>query len=274
MVYEAFQTVDPTTYVTPFETACSTAGDACKTYVTGRVSQVQKEATDRKQASFDKSYIDLQRTMDMDHNAVGYGIRNQDMLTLQNFIQNYNEQKATDLQYNKDISKRQFEINEYFYYNKLDTLFFLQVFFIVGLIMAIILYGSRTGFLTTRQSGMATLILTLLVVIVGLSRYFYTTRTRDHRLWHRRYFGSEDEESKPLLQCPGQADSPAGSPLPSITLDVNAILSEKTTKYGSKTYCTTKEWLNKLNDETIAYQLYNSGSDASALVPTPDSCSA
>lgn len=274
MVYEGFQ-LDLGSYTTPYEDACKTnaASPTCTQYVTGKLSAISTEAMSRKQNTFDKTYIDLQRTMDMDHNATSYGIRNQDMLTMKKFISDYNNQIQTDTDYNESMSKRQFEINEYFYYNKLDTLFFLQVFFIVGLIMAMVLYGNRVGYLSTRQAGMATLILTLLVVIVGVTRYFYTTRTRDHRLWHRRYFGSEEDDKGPLLKCPDTAPGPAGSPLPAITVDLNAIFAKNTTQCGSDAYKKTKKWVKELNDETIKFQQATSDKPLD-LGLLPESCSA
>jgi hypothetical protein len=105
------------------------------------------------------------------------------------------------LERDKDISRRQFEINDWFNYNKLETLFFLQVFFIASLALAIVIFYQKNGSLTTSTASLLTTLIIGVVVLLGVYRWYYTGYTRDGRLWHRRRFPKVNESSKPGPRC-------------------------------------------------------------------------
>ncbi len=194
-------------------------------FVNSRVNQMSDEAFNRKRTAFQKAQIDLARYMDMEHNANSYKIRNADVERLQRTIKDQNDTLLTKLTNDKDNSKRQFEINEYFYYNKLETLFFLQLFFISALVMAIIVHFQKVGTLDGRLAGILTTILLAIVIITGVTRYFYTSRTRDKRLWHRRRF--EPPSDLPVegpLKCEGN----------NLVLDVDKVLPKGLTQCGGR----------------------------------------
>ncbi len=185
-------------------------------YVNERVNQIVDESFNRKRASFQKAMVDMGRYMDMEHNAANFKTRSADVKRLQDVIEsNNNTLKNASIQ---DInnSKRQFEINEYYYYNKLETLFFLQLFFISTLSMAVLIYLQRIGVLGTNVAGLLILILLGIVVMTGVYRYYYTKRTRDTRLWHRRKFEDPEPSPKgPPVKCDAGGN---------IVVDTDAIL--------------------------------------------------
>jgi hypothetical protein len=258
MRYEGFQDVTST-----FEEACGVGGanyssTPCAAYVQARIAEIGNEATDRKQNVFTKTFVDFQRTVDMDHQAVYSGIRNANLKNVADYIKDHNSATRNYVQHDKDLSKRQFEINEYYYNNKLDTLFFLQVLLISTLAMAIIIYMNKKGILTTPMSGILTLLLTVIVVIVGVTRYFYTTRTRDRRLWHKRYFQTEGEPKPDLLSCP--TTGPTAGPTAYPILNLNAVLDESTTQC----YADMKDTLDGWND-TLTQEVKNQISGAGGV---------
>jgi hypothetical protein len=213
-------------------------------YVNSRVDQLSNEVFNRKRTAFQKAHIDLGRYMDMDHNANYYKARSGDVDRLTNAMSSNNARIAQGLLRDKDVSRRQFEINEWYNYNKLETLFFLQVFFISSLSMAIIIYLQKNSAITNALASLLTGILLLIIVGVGLYRYFYTTRTRDQRLWHRRDFGTADKP-KPASKCASGGD---------LEFNINSIIPEDLTQCADEVEQNFDKWQSSLEKEMLAYQ--------------------
>lgn len=210
-------------------------------YVNERVNQIVDESFSRKRASFQKAMIDMGRYMDMEHNASNFKTRSADVKRLQDVIEANNNTLKNASEQDINNSKRQFEINEYYYYNKLETLFFLQLFFIATLSMAILIHLQRIGVLGTNIAGLLILILLSVVAMTGVYRYYYTKRTRDTRLWHRRRF--EDPEP-----------SPAGPPIKcdkngNIAVDLDAILPSGAAGCAMTVKDTAKAKFDKVNNQ-------------------------
>ena len=173
-------------------------------YVNERINDLSSEIFNRKRTAFQKAHIDLARYMDMDHNANFYKSRNSDVNRLTTSMDQNNQRIQDSLERDLAISKRQFEINEWYNYNKLETLFFLQLFFISSLVMVVVLFYQKKGAINNQIAALITGVLCLIVIGTGVYRYFYTQRTRDTRLWHRKNFktpsrpiAKEDKKCKP-----------------------------------------------------------------------------
>jgi hypothetical protein len=171
-------------------------------YQQQNINAIMTDIQNRKQSSFQKAQIDLGRYMDMQHNVNFYKVRSNDVNNITDAILTNNNKIDSLLQQDKMNSRRQFEINEWYNYNKLDTLYFLQVFFIATLVAAIVMFWAKKGVIGVGLAGICYGIIGLTVVIVGLYRYFYTIGARDTRLWHRRYFASTPAAPPPTPGCP------------------------------------------------------------------------
>ena len=213
-------------------------------YVNERTDSMTDEVFNRKRATFQKAQIDLGRYMDMDHNANFYKARSGDVDRLSDMIGANNKRIEQGLQTDKENSKRQFEINEWYNYNKLETLFFLQVFFIASLCMAIIIYLQKNSTLTPALAALLTGILFFVVVGLGLYRYYYTKSTRDPRLWHRRYFGSATAPKSANI-CSGGA---------TLDVDINSIIPKSVTQCADDASIRFNTWQSNLEQEMMAYQ--------------------
>jgi hypothetical protein len=189
-------------------------------YVNTRINEMTDEIFNRKRTAFQKAHIDLSRYMDMDHNSNFYATRSADVSRMTSAMAGNNERIKRALINDKDLSKRQFEINEWYNYNKLETLFYLQLFFIVSLTMAIIIYLQKGGTISNAGAAGLTMVLCAIVAIVGVYRYYYTNRIRDTRLWHRRTF-----EKAPPVHPPVKCD-PNGN----IDIDLNSVFPEAATE--------------------------------------------
>lgn len=252
MLVENFQSSD-------FSAACSANATAptCRNFVSSRITEITGEAGARKQNALATTYEYLSRTLDMDDNNARTLAALNNGSSVKSFIKAYNEKLGSNIAYDTDVSKRQFEINEYYYHNKLETLFFLQLFFISGLVMAILIYLNNRGLVTPMMAGTATMLLFLIVVFVGITRYFYTKRTRDNRLWHRRYFGTEDESKPDLLKCPGP--SVAGP----IEVNLNALIDPNVTQCAVEINDQQAAWFDQASKE--AQNFIESGAPVSSI---------
>lgn len=222
-------------------------------YVTERVNTMTDEIANRKRASFQKAHIDLGRYMDMDHNANFYKTRSADVDRLTDAISANNARVQQTLERDRDLSKRQFEINEWYNYNKLETLFFLQVFFLSSLTMTIVIYGQKTGMITSMMAGLLTVLVLVAIVITGVYRYYYTNRERDTRLWNRRDFGPLKTTVKKPATC-GKSDGP-------VNIDINDLIPKSVTQCAddatNRASSAFNTWQSNLTTEISNYQTGN-----------------
>jgi len=213
-------------------------------FVNSRIDEMTDEVFNRKRTAFQKAHIDLGRYMDMDHNAGYYKTRSKDVVTLTDLLQAQNAKLLSNVEHDKSLSKRQFEINDWYNYNKLETLFFLQVFFISSLAMAVIIYLNKNGTITNSLSGLLTGLLVIIVSMLGIYRYYYTNRVRDTRLWNRRYFGKA-VPPKPAAKCDKSGN---------VTLDLNDFIPKEATQCADKEAGRFSEWQDNLEKEMLNYQ--------------------
>jgi hypothetical protein len=172
------------------------------------INAIVTDITSRKQSAFQKAQIDLGRYMDMHHNVNFYKTRSGDVDNITDVILQNNQKISTLIQQDKMNSRRQFEINEWYNYDKLETLFFLQVVFMASLAVAIVMFWTKKGMITVGLAGVLYGILGLGVVGIGLYKYFYTEGARDVKLWHRRRFQSTPAPP-PAPICPPASGSNA-----------------------------------------------------------------
>jgi hypothetical protein len=213
-------------------------------YVNERIGVLTDDIYTRKRNAFQKAHIDLARYMDMDHGANYFKTRSADVDRLTGAMLANNNRIKNDVAHDKDITKRQFEINEWYNYQKLEVLFFLQVFFMSALTMAIIIYLNKTGVLTNATAGLVTGLLVLIIAGMAVYRYYYTRRVRDPRLWHRRYFGSA-APPKPVSKC-----SPDGT----MEFDLNKIVPEAVTQCADDATKRFGTWQENMEKEIAAFQ--------------------
>ena len=217
-------------------------------YVNERVDSMTKEVHQTKQDAFKKSQIDLARYMDMDHNANFYRVRNKDVDRLTKSVAENNARIAEGIKVDKQNSKRQFEINEWYNQNKLETLFFLQLFFVSSLIMIILVSLQKRGTLSPSLAALFSGLLATIVIGVGVYRYYYTEGARDPRLWNRRRFGTiEPPPPAPSGDCPKEPEEYDDTYMNQIAAGIGACASD----YASKAENTLDEIKRDMNEEAV-----------------------
>lgn len=96
-------------------------------------------------------------------------------------------------QANTQIAKRQIEINEWTYNNRMETLFVFQILFISLMLVAILMYLKGAGFVGRIFTGYVLLILVAIVILIIINRSMYTNRIRDRHSWNKRRFDDDNK---------------------------------------------------------------------------------
>jgi len=89
---------------------------------------------------------------------------------------------------NKGLAGRQYEINEWANFNKLDTLFFMQVLFISLSLIGISTYFFRNGAITSATYTFIAYAVGLMAILMLIFRWRFTRVKRNHRYWHKERF--------------------------------------------------------------------------------------
>lgn len=100
-------------------------------------------------------------------------------------------------QYNYDMATRQDQINEYAYRNKMETLFFLQIFLISILILCIFAYLARIDVISYSLLIYVGFILLSIDIMIFVVRYTYTRSVRDQNHWYEKKSTVREEPVKP-----------------------------------------------------------------------------
>jgi hypothetical protein len=171
-------------------------------YVSERAQQIIGETTDSKRAAFIKASADMSRMIDMDHNSLAALNRSEDLAAMQEHVIHEQEKLYGSATNNRDLTRRQVEINNWYYESKRESLFVLQLLLLVLLTAALVLAAQSYGFVNEDAANWTTGLLFVVGGGVWLYRWYYTTYLRDPRYWSRRVF-AEDKGVEPSSgACP------------------------------------------------------------------------
>ena len=215
-------------------------------YVKQNVDKLMTETLQRKRDAFQKTLLDTGRYMDMDHNAQLYKTRSSDVDKLQKVILDVNTKYEAGIDSDKKLTKRQFEINEWAYHNKLETLFLLQLLFISILVLVLFLFLSKNGYISSTVAGSLSVILLLIVAYVGYIRWSYTNSTRDPHTWSRRTFPAEEGDTS---NAKGHCDAQGN-----YVIDLKNLIPDIITKNAESINNKLQGAFSELDDQARAYQ--------------------
>lgn len=160
-------------------------------YVGEKSQQILGEVTDAKRAAFLKASGDMARMIDMDHNSLAALNRSEDLTGMQDHIISEQSKLYGSANNNRDLTKRQVEINNWYYENKRETLFVLQLLLLVMLAAVVVLALQTYGWVNEQAASWTLSVLFLVGVGTWAYRWYYTTYVRDPRYWSRRSFGAD-----------------------------------------------------------------------------------
>jgi hypothetical protein len=166
-------------------------------YVQGKTTRILSETVDARRAAFTKAAGDMARLMDMDHNSLVALGRTQDLANTQDQIITTQRSEERNITSNEQLARRQVEINNYYYENKRETLFLLQLILLIMLTVTVILSLRSYGFITQDASDYILLFVVLVGGATWLYRWYYTTTIRDPKFWNRRTFEQDGSLAPP-----------------------------------------------------------------------------
>lgn len=126
--------------------------------------------------------------------ATYYLARTRDLKNMASNVDEITQKQISTIDFNRDLSIRQHEINEWANSNKLDTLYFLQLLFVTLSFIGFLLFLKVSGLITGSLFTMLTSISGILLLLVLIIRYRYTTVARDNRYWSKSRFAKDPEK--------------------------------------------------------------------------------
>ena len=169
-------------------------------YIQNQRDRVRQAVTSQKEGTFAKVYGDLDRAGKARSAIALYEERTKDLASLQKQIYDHQQDGATAMVDDKNLSNRKHEMNEWSVQNKQDTLFVLSSLFIVLSALLLLTGLWRMGMIpSTLWVGIgAPLILIFTLIVVHRSQY--TDVLRNKRYWNKQI--NEGKYGKiPVPQC-------------------------------------------------------------------------
>jgi len=166
-------------------------------FLADKKGRILNEVVDTKRASFVKVSGDMARIMDMDHNSLAALNRTNDLAMTHDQIITQQSILEDAKKKGLDTTRREVEINNWYYENKRETLFVLQFILLMVLTITVILAAKSKGWIA--EDG-ANYLMGFVVVIgggVALYCWFYTRKIRDPRYWNQRNFPQDGKVAPP-----------------------------------------------------------------------------
>jgi hypothetical protein len=160
-------------------------------YVSGKTQEILGEVTDSKRAAFLKASADMARLIDMDHNSMAALGRSSELASMQDHLIKEQAGLQGSHVYNRDLTRRQVEINNWYYESKRETLFVLQLLLLTMLAAVIVMAGQAYGWIGEQAANWSLSVLFLIGAGTWAYRWYYTTYVRDPRYWSRRSFAAD-----------------------------------------------------------------------------------
>ena len=177
-------------------------------FVQDKTTRILSETVDARRSAFSKAAGDMARMMDMDHNSLVALGRTQDLSNTQDQIIQTQWAEERNIKSNEQLTRRQVEINNWYYENKRETLFLLQLILLIMLTATVILALTSYGYISKDASDYVLLGIVLLGGGTWLYRWYYTTTIRDPKFWNRRSFQQDGSLAPPSGQiCIGSDGS-------------------------------------------------------------------
>lgn len=124
-----------------------------------------------------------------DYNAISnYTIQSKNLDTVVSDLRNQQTNNINIADRNDSTAGRVREIKEWYYNNKLDTLFVFQLIFIGLCFLAVIAMFAKLGFISNSLVGVLVGILIVVLILVITNRAIYTEKVRDKRYWSKRVY--------------------------------------------------------------------------------------
>jgi hypothetical protein len=161
---------------------------ALQRFLQNAQDSLYKDVTTQKDGTFQKIYGDLERATAANHAIVYSQQHNGDLDRLQSEVYNSRKGAAEAVTHDRDLAKRQVELNQWSAGNKLDTLFIYQQLFLILCASCILTYLWFRGIVGGMFYSAVLLVLVAIFTFTVVERAQFTQFLRDNRYWNRRKF--------------------------------------------------------------------------------------
>jgi len=149
--------------------------------------------------------------------AAYYVARTEDLKNMASDIDTVAIQQLNTSDINTTLAGRQHEINEWANFNKLDTLFFMQILFICLTFVSGMLFLKSNGLISNSLFTLLAFLAAGLSVFVLVTRARKTSVMRDSRYWSKmRFPAQKDAFPEAAASCPSTSGSSVLTP-PSVS---------------------------------------------------------
>jgi hypothetical protein len=118
-----------------------------------------------------------------------YVIQSKNLDTTMGELAGQNSKNTNIAEGNAATNSRVREIKEWYYNNKLDTLFVFQLIFISVCFLAVLAFLIKLGFINSGVFGICVGIAIVVMILLIANRAVYTDKVRDKRYWTKRNYG-------------------------------------------------------------------------------------
>lgn len=147
-----------------------------------------KDVTTQKDGAFGKLYGDLEQATTTNHAMFYYHQRSEDVGNLQKEVYESRKGAADAVIHDRDLAKRQVELNQWAAGNKLDTLFIYQQLFLILCATTVLVFLWVKGAIGAPFFVAVVLVLVAIFTFTVVERAQFTQFLRDGRYWNRRKF--------------------------------------------------------------------------------------
>ena len=161
---------------------------ALQAYLQASQAKLYNDITSAKDESIQKVYGDLQRASDTGNAIYYYYKRNTDLDKIQAQVFDSQKGSADAVIHDRDLAKRQYEINQWSSSNKMDSLFVYSQLFIILCTVSLLVFVGYNGILPPMAIAIISLIVIIIFIFTIVNRSQYTNFLRDGRFWNRRKF--------------------------------------------------------------------------------------
>jgi hypothetical protein len=177
-------------------------GDGRQTYVTNNIKTIVDEIALNKQNNYSNVYNQIQFADNNITNANRYINKVSDYTNVANKIDTITNENLQKNSINTGVLNRQVEINEWSNFNKLDTLYILQVIFIGLCVVCILAYLMLKELISPYLFKFISYTIALIAMVMIALRWRYTSLSRNNRYWHKAEFPRISKPVTPPEQCP------------------------------------------------------------------------
>lgn len=173
-----------------------------QSYVTNNIKTIVDEIALNKQNNYSNVYNQIQFADNNITNANRYINKVSDYTNVANKIDTITNENLQKNSINTGVLNRQVEINEWSNFNKLDTLYILQVIFIGLCVVCILAYLMLKELISPYLFKFISYTIVILAIVMLALRWRYTSLSRNNRYWHKAEFPRISKPVTPPEQCP------------------------------------------------------------------------